>query len=58
MIECLGGTDRVNNIASTLFLKPINLKSLKHMERRAAMYVEAVAKMSTRKVLLRLLRQG
>lgn len=49
MIDSLGGPDRVNNILSTLNLKPMNPKSLKHMERRAEAYVEAVAKMSTRK---------
>lgn len=49
MIDSLGGPDRVNNILSTLNLKPVNTKSLKHMERRGWAYVEAVAKMSTRK---------
>lgn len=49
MTDLLGGPERVNNILSTLNIKPVNPKSLKHMERWAGAYVEAIAKMSTRK---------
>jgi hypothetical protein len=49
MIDSIGGPDRLNNFLSTLNLKPINPKSLKKMERRAGVYVEAVAKSSTQK---------
>lgn len=46
MIHSLGGQQY---FLSTLILMPVNPKSLKHMERQSGAYVEAVAKMSTRK---------
>lgn len=47
MIDGLGGPDKVNNLLSTLNIKPINHKNLKVIERRAGRMVESVAYKST-----------
>ncbi len=50
MIDSLGGPDRVNNMLTTLNIKPINCKSLKNMERRAGNAIETVANELERKM--------
>ena len=48
MIDSIGGSGKVNNLLSTLNVKPIPRANLQKMERRAGQLVESVAKSSTR----------
>lgn len=43
MIDSVGGPGKVNNMLSTLNIKPIHSNNLKIMERRAGDFVESVA---------------
>ncbi|XP_052777814.1 uncharacterized protein LOC128215134 [Mya arenaria] len=49
MIDGLGGSSKVNNMLSTLNIKPVHRNNLQAIERRAGSYVENVAAKSTRK---------
>ncbi|XP_056009475.1 uncharacterized protein LOC130051527 [Ostrea edulis] len=53
MIDSIGGPVRLNNFLATLNIKPVNCRSLKVMERRAGVHVEAVAQQSTRQAALK-----
>lgn len=46
MIDSIGGSGKVNNMLSTLNIRPIPRKNLKAMERRAGAFVESVAQKS------------
>ena len=46
MIDNIGGPNRVNNFLTTLNIKSIDKRSLKHMERRAGQKIEDVAQKS------------
>ena len=46
MIDSVGGSTKVNNMLSTLNMKPISKKNLQSIERRAGTFVESVAKQS------------
>lgn len=52
MIDSVGGPDRVNNLLSTLNIKPINCRNLKKMERRAGAAIETVASESQREAAI------
>ena len=49
MIDSVGGPDRLNNLLSTLNIKPLKKRTLKNVEWRGGSYVEAVAKNSMQK---------
>ncbi|WAR11343.1 hypothetical protein MAR_025523, partial [Mya arenaria] len=49
MIDGLGGSGKVNNMLSTLNIKPVHRNNLQAIDRRAGSYVENVPAKSTRK---------
>lgn len=46
MIDSIGGSGKVNNLLSTLNVKPIPKANLQKMERRAGQLIESVAESS------------